>query len=269
MQLRHAPAWNPLLTFTFTGLVVSELEKLFQRMVTARTPFVNYEKSLARLTLVNVVDDGVDERVRRRSTVTGDKAPIVENEQPLATSINKTSEAYNEASTAVLTESPAGQTLAEIEDDYMSDAPTVVEGESSQFDGERLADVERAKDAQNGRDLGAQTPTADASDRMNIDECLQSSTCGGVSITSMASIDMLRASPTQSQENNLSGPKPPPVPPRPQSKDQEPHFEEFAQQQDVREVIQNVLHQFRWAIKPAGLEESGESIDIISRSVSF
>ncbi len=259
--------WDSSLTFTSTGIVVSELKKLFQRMVTARTPSVTYEKSLARLTLVNVVDDGVDERVRRRSTVTGDKAPIVENQQSMATSTNETSEEYDNNSTAVLTDSPTGHTPAEIADDYMSDALTVVEEDLSQFNEERLADVEHAKDAQNGGELDPRTLTVNDPDRMNIDESLQNSSCGGASIARIAPYDMLRTSPTPSQENKFSGVKPPPVPPRSQTKDQEPHFEEFARQQDVREVIQNVLHQFRWAIKPAGLEESGESIDIISRLV--
>jgi len=258
---------DSLLIFTFTGLVVSELKNLFERMVTARTASVTYDKSLARLTLVNVVDDGVDERVRRRSTVTGDKAPIVENDQSMATSTNETSEEYGNDSTAVLTDSPTGQTPAEIQDDCMSDAPTVVEEELSQSNEERLADVECAKDAHDSGELDPRTSTADDPDGMNIDESLQNSSCVRASTTTIAPYDMLRASPTPSQQNNFSGVKPPPVPPRPQTKDHEPHFEEFARQQDVREVIQNVLHQFRWAIKPEGLEESGESIDIISRLV--
>lgn len=238
-------------------------------MVKARTPSVNYEKSLARLTLVNVVDDGVDERVRRRSTVTGDRAPIMANEQPMAAPTDKTIIEYNNNSTAMLTDSP-GLTGADIDDDHMSDSPTVVEEEWSQPNEEHPAGNERAKDAHNSGELDARTSTADDRDQMNLDESLPNSICVEASTTrTPLHGGTLSMSPSLSQGINYSIGNPPPVPPRPQANDQEPHFEEFARQQDVREVIQNVLHQFRWAIKPEALEQSGESIDIISRLVNW
>ena len=54
--------------------------------------------------------------------------------------------------------------------------------------------------------------------------------------------------------------------PKPQSKqDTRADYEEFAQQQDVQEVIENVLHQLRWALKAEDRESDGEQVDLISR----
>lgn len=60
--------------------------------------------------------------------------------------------------------------------------------------------------------------------------------------------------------------KPPPIPPRPGEKNSRAEYEEFAQQQDVQEVIENVLYLLRWAIKPESFEQDGEQIDLISRT---
>jgi len=62
----------------------------------------------------------------------------------------------------------------------------------------------------------------------------------------------------------------PPVPPRPEykppaEKQQVERVERWAQQQDVREVLGNVLLQLRWAIKGKGLTEKGDQVDLISQ----
>lgn len=61
----------------------------------------------------------------------------------------------------------------------------------------------------------------------------------------------------------------PPVPPRPQNQapPEQQQVERWAQQQDVREVLGNVLLQLRWAIKGTKLTEKGDQIDYITESV--
>jgi len=67
--------------------------------------------------------------------------------------------------------------------------------------------------------------------------------------------------------------QPPPVPPRPQGSAQgqsaetaeKQQVERWAQQQDVREVVANILGQLRWAIKGDAVTEKGEQIDKISK----
>lgn len=67
--------------------------------------------------------------------------------------------------------------------------------------------------------------------------------------------------------------KPPPVPPRPQENGngqstesaEKQQVERWAQQQDVREVVANILVQLRWAIKGDATTEKGEQIDRISK----
>jgi len=70
-----------------------------------------------------------------------------------------------------------------------------------------------------------------------------------------------------------SSQKPPPVPPRPQGNAngqsaesaEKQQVERWAQQQDVREVVANILVQLRWAIKGDAATEKGEQIDRISK----
>lgn len=67
--------------------------------------------------------------------------------------------------------------------------------------------------------------------------------------------------------------QPPPIPPRPQGNAQgqsaetaeKQQVERWAQQQDVREVVANILGQLRWAIKGDAVTEKGEQIDRISK----
>jgi len=67
--------------------------------------------------------------------------------------------------------------------------------------------------------------------------------------------------------------QPPPVPPRPQGNAQgqtgetaeKQQVERWAQQQDVREVVANILVQLRWAIKGDAVTEKGEQVDKISK----
>lgn len=68
------------------------------------------------------------------------------------------------------------------------------------------------------------------------------------------------------QTNGIQAPgQPPPIPPRPQAKEIQAEYEEFAQQQDVQEVIENVLYLLRWATKAEAYESNGEQVDLISR----
>lgn len=93
-------------------------------------------------------------------------------------------------------------------------------------------------------------------------------------------VDVLDGQASNKNEENSSSQStsslaqgPPNLPPRPQmstdtaarSTKVVQEVEEWARQQDVREVMQRVITQLRWAIRGDGTEENGEQIDPISR----
>ena len=60
--------------------------------------------------------------------------------------------------------------------------------------------------------------------------------------------------------------QPPPIPPRPALKDEATEqIEAWTEQQDVREVMENIIHQLRWAVKSEGKASDNEQIDVITR----
>ena len=64
--------------------------------------------------------------------------------------------------------------------------------------------------------------------------------------------------------------QPPPIPPRPAQKDEATEqIEAWTEQQDVREVMENIIHQLRWAVKSEGKALDNEQIDAITRWVVF
>ncbi|KAI9654888.1 MAG: ubiquitin-specific protease ubp2 [Alyxoria varia] len=212
-----------------------ELHGLFDSLVKARDAFVMPKEQLARLTLVNVIGD----TNRRRSTLTGMSvkatSPIVSTKQP-----------------AIIKEVPNDP----IPDDFMnkskSNAGTADAKEETESSTDRTCNVPQyesaiiAPSSAEPMDMGAATyPSETKAQNVTVDDQHSSD------------FDLGKTPASSSQ--------PPPVPPRPGDNPSRADYEEFAQQQDVQEVIENVLDQLRWAIKPETVEDDGEQVDAISR----
>lgn len=72
--------------------------------------------------------------------------------------------------------------------------------------------------------------------------------------------------PTPPPDRDAKSAQPPPIPPRPVVKDQATEqIEAWTEQQDVREVMENIVHQLRWAVRSEGKESDNEQIDAITR----
>lgn len=60
--------------------------------------------------------------------------------------------------------------------------------------------------------------------------------------------------------------QPPPIPPRSAPRDEATEqIEAWTEQQDVREVMENIIHQLRWAVQSEGKASDNEQIDAITR----
>lgn len=208
-----------------TRTVAYELDKLFHSLTTARTTCVIPSTDLARLTLVNVVDDEVR---RRQSTISG-PTPLIPS-APIDTL------------------------------DTLTDAID---------DGEPIEKAESPQELQSTHDEVFGTSEVDAM-HVDSDATLQADAILPASETEQPKTNGIDAPPESHRDDTLNG-NPPPVPPRSQpinivkSTDVTQEVENWAKQQDVREVMQNVLSQLRWSIKGDDMEKDGEQIDTISR----
>lgn len=223
-------AWsNHWLIGTFNA-VARELDHLFVSLRTVETPIVTPSTSLARLTLINVVDRDVQ---RRASTITAPAVTFAE-QPPVSTS-------NNDETAIVLECSTSPEDLSSVQEGVKT------EGTSDTAMSDTSSFVSIPNPNQNTLTESNIDSTEKHEDKMEVDNNVQSEFSG---ITIDAS-------------------QPPPVPTRLQAKPEQPsvtqEVENWARQQDVREVMQNVLSQLRWAIQPQSHEKNGEQIDIVSQ----
>lgn len=258
-------------------LVVYELQKLFQSMITANQAHVTPEQELARLTLISST---TEEHIRRQSVLSGHRPSLGEiGGRPVLGPLL-----------------PSGSMSAGSDHDMES----LVKPEEID-----KQDVPVAVDLDGGSDVTLVEPfTNDDSDLIMLDtennvqqhqiledkENLAPSK-SLVAIPVMAEKPpqpLFEASPSRSNgiemllnpveeekqsRDTASGPinaqppnRPPPFPPRP--KPEEPKNSileevEIGAQQDVTEVIQNVLFQLQCAIEAEAADENGEQLDLI------
>ena len=189
--------------------------------------FVTPSVDLARLTLINVVDDEVR---RRQSTISCQVPP----------DISLTTDTSDTLADAVDIGEPIERAESPQELDSSSDQSSGTTAvETMHVDSDANSDIDRILP-----DAKTEQPKTNGDN-----------------------------SPSKSRREDTVNGNPPPIPPRPQFVDQvkstdiTQEVENWAKQQDVREVMQNVLSQLRWSIKGEGVEKDGEQIDTISRSV--
>ena len=277
-----------------------ELGKLFEILATTSATDITPEKQLARLTLSNVVKPEVH---RRSSTLTvAPNSPTQERKnfkQSLDAPIEEESvmtqsptEEKAEATAGLAGDSgmPSTEAISTLIQDSSSEPPSMMTGSERM----QMTPVEPSS-----HESGGDTAMSDAgSSHTAVDE-VQSQVgqvddvppIEGTELKLSSSNDSLQvnldgaATPTKApigilQRHNLPltpppdyeavSMQPPPIPPRPAQKDEATEqIEAWTEQQDVREVMENIIHQLRWAVKSEGKALDNEQIDAITRWVVF
>lgn len=256
------------------NVVVYELQKLFQSMITASYAQVTPEQELARLTLMSST---TEEHIRRQSMLSGHRPSLGEiNGRPVFGPLPPLS-AYAIEIDAEMTDTTKSETIHNKETgndndaDNSSDA-TLVEVPTAEDDDLIMLDQQQ----QILEDKENLPPNKIVSVRSNTPEThLQPLAESSPSRTNEQKLppDAVRDAEHNQEETALaqSPPppsRPPPFPPRPKPEEQKLATldeVEIGAQQDVTEVIANVLFQLQCAIKAEYLDESGEQIDQIKK----
>ena len=257
-------------------LVVYELQKLFQSMITANRAHVTPEQELARLTLISST---TEEHIRRQSILSGHRPSLGEIGGrpvlgPLLPSGNMSAESDYDMGSLKPEENDKQDAPAAPDIDGSSDV-TLVESVTNEDPDLIMLDTEDDKqqhpileDKENlapSKSLVAMPLMAENSSQPLI-ETFPSRSNGIQMLLNPLEEDKHSqdgaAVPINAQPPN----RPPPFPPRP--KPEEPKNSileevEIGAQQDVTEVIQNVLFQLQCAIEAEAVDETGEQLDLI------
>lgn len=257
------------------NIVVYELQKLFQSMITASNAQVTPEQELARLTLMSST---TEEHIRRQSMLSGHRPSLGEiNGRPVfgplppfsphaveldteMTGITKPDTNHNEetshdndvdnSSDATLVEAPAAE---EDDDLIMLDQQQQILEDKENLPPNKMVSVRSNTPETQLQPLGESSPS-----RTNEQQQLPD-----------AGRDAAQNEEEKVLAHSASPPsRPPPFPPRPKPEEHKIATldeVEIGAQQDVTEVIANVLFQLQCAIKAEFLDESGEQIDQIKK----
>lgn len=222
--------------------VARELDYLFASLRTEHIPIVTPSTDLARLTLINVVDRDVQ---RRASTLTTPAANLTEKRKQIS----------EQQESAIAGE----ESIVDLQQTSSPEQVNVVDETTSTHDGLRIENASDATHSDTSSFVSIPYP-----DQTNSG---QSSSFPAEKTTDAMEVDTTdRPAPLSDVGKAMA---PPPIPMRPtldqNSATVTQEVENWARQQDVREVMQNVLSQLRWAIRPQGQEKNGEQVDIVSK----
>lgn len=255
-------------------LVVQELQKLFQGMITSPTAFIQPELELARLTLLS---QPAEADLRRSSTTGGDGVNLGEiNGRPIigplaALPMSETTEnniktdgraaenGIESSEPTLLGNDPAEDTAdQEMPDLVPANFPQQPQKDPVLDDKENLPPSEASTEHRDTIEDPVD-PLAEALPLQSTEQ--RPITNGNHKLPDLQG-------PTATKDVVIQPPsRPPPYPPRPQpeeNKDQIIRQEiQMGAQQDVTEVISNVLYQLECAIEATSFDPSGEQIDQI------
>lgn len=258
-------------------LVVYELQRLFQSMITASRAQVTPEQELARLTLISSM---AEDDIRRRSVIGGQRPSLGEINGraiigPLPPPALSAIQSDSEMTGVKQDEGNGdGNDIGTGDTGSSSDA-TLVEGAALEDTDHIMLDTD---------DAGQQKLILEDKENLPPNKTL----VARPSTPENHLQPLAETSPSRTNEQKTSSPpkgtllnqedpiivnsqppsRPPPFPPRPKQKEKEDLIREEVEigaQQDVTEVIQNVLFQLQCAIKPESVDESGEQLDQIKR----
>ena len=264
-----------------TSPVVHLLGSLFRQMIVANERTVRPAISLANMAILTTA---VEETIRRRSTVGGERPSLSEisgAQEPVNPNTTTVENNINTEITDSKTEAPSDTQNIVTAGDASSEG-TLIEhpppGTPGDADYMVLDSIERDEQIQAFEDKENLSPTK---------------TIASVSTSEMHLVPLGEASPSRANEQRPQSPtksenrtiesatikptpspssappsRPPPVPPR--QKPEEPprvekKTEEAARQQDVTECISNIFWQLQCAVKAEDYDTDGEQIDKIKR----
>ncbi|KAI9728402.1 MAG: ubiquitin-specific protease ubp2 [Chrysothrix sp. TS-e1954] len=230
---------------------IHELGKLFDNLIAARSTFIQPEENLARLTLHVVVGPQDEQVPRRRSTLVGRRPTLTSPKIASTTKPVPEVDSFPDHDSAIDMKMSPDRT-SPLDSDLSGTSTLRNESDAKMETVPELNDISQPM---NERD-----PNFDDSQKDSNAPVKPSRDAIQDTSQDVMEIEHTAALATDPETH----PQPPVVPPRPQEP-QRPVYEEWAQQHDVEEVIQNVLYQLRWAMRPEGREASGEQIDAISR----
>ncbi|KAI9791044.1 MAG: ubiquitin-specific protease ubp2 [Candelina submexicana] len=253
---------------------VYALQKLFQRLISARASSITPERELARLTLISSSNE---EAFRRMSMASKDGRPSlgdingVPMQGPLGPPLpqemeTQTSQSKQHPVEDVTGDNASDTTLVE-PPNYDDSGYMVVSMDEKEQQQEILDDKENLKPSNKSlpdqsRSLSKPLEPSSPS-RLNEQEHQRSS----AKDISSSNPDLSLTNGLPRTPDTMSPPdRPPPVPPRPLTLEQTKptHDEvELGAQQDVTEVIANVLFQMQCAIKANNIDTDGEQLDEI------
>jgi ubiquitin carboxyl-terminal hydrolase 25/28 len=259
-------------------------------MIASPLSSIRPEQELARLTLES---ENVKEKIRRRSTIQTDRPSLGQTDGlPFFGPLTQPSPRNDETNTAIL-QSPVDESVTnpfmDVEtsgqelnqqagedgtqngtDTIMNDNSsevTLVSKSNSEEDPENTTKDEQQSILDNKENLSPinSAPPPDHMSMQTKSEPLAPASpsrlnaqAGGPPLTTSTEEHSVQ----QEQITYLPPPgKPPPVPPRNPLENTTTKLEEYAKQQDVTEVIEHVLNQLSSAIRPTGIDNSGEQQD--------
>jgi ubiquitin carboxyl-terminal hydrolase 25 len=266
---------------------VQNLALLFKGMIETPQSAIRPEKELARLTLES---DSAKERVRRRSTLKGDRPNLGHiDSQPIIGPLPMPDPQVNGVTDEEMSQSPLelGPAVVSLDEVFANEdwhEPNITEVDvSSNKDNSSeatlvsrpgststpLIDLGTAEEQQkildNKENLSPtkETTLMDTDDHETQPLRLASPSKVNAQAGALAKQEQKAE---ESQEPVVYAPpagKPPPVPPRKPVEPTTDILEEYARQQDVTEVIAHCLFQFSCAMRPTGVDKSGEQLDEI------
>ena len=257
-------------------LVVYELQKLFQSMISIPDDKVTPEQELARLTLISASGE---ESFRRKSILSTHRPSLGDiNGQPILGPLPASPDVVANVDTVMSNNSTSNldnpHTIIPRSEEDVSSDDTLVENSALEIKVDNdlmiLDSVEKEpqqdqviEDKENFTPTIVNIPRPKTPDETPVSP---------VESSPLRIIRDQRSSSPQNENNKILSPselttqsftefpappsRPPPVPPRNKP-------DETGAQQDVTEVIANVLFQLQCAIKPENIDEFGEQIDQI------
>lgn len=270
-------------------IVVFELQKLFRSLISAQTSAITPERELARLTLIKSSDE---DDYRRKSIASSHGRPSLGEINGMP--VQGPSLPPQDTSMDIDTDMRGAQNPENGSSDESSEATLVEKRISSGGLDSEMRDAEMMGSLVGVNFEGTKDVTSDGVENVTEDKVMEDEEMHPPMHGNMEQADDVSISeastllkpdhqddnepadttmtndiqPAGSDAKNHPPERPPPVPPRPQPTGnvQRPVDElELGAQQDVTEVIGNVLFQLECAMRPTGIDSTGEQHDEIKQ----
>jgi ubiquitin carboxyl-terminal hydrolase 25 len=263
---------------------VAGLASLFLGMIQTPQSSIKPEQELARLTLET---ESVKEKMRRRSTLKSNERPSLGaiDDLPVLGPLPQADYAENgitdaDAVLSPLDDTPDPLSTLNIAKNDAEAGENVLDDASMNDNSSEITLVSKPDSEQNAGEPAPQQERVTADDKENVSPTkpptmqMAVSPWTGLPMKPTESSILNAQSSEASKDNNQAAGidpalmrfappagKPPPVPPRKPVQNPSTTLEEYARQQDVTEVLNHCIIQMSYALRPTGVDKSGEQLD--------